>query len=404
MNYVESVAWLYGLEPRGVRLELERLKKALALLGHPERSLRFVHVAGTNGKGSTSAMLERGLRASGWKTGLYTSPHLHRFVERVRIQGRPMSEQKLARYASRMRQLLEAPGAPQLTFFEVATCVAFLMFRDAKCEVVVLEVGLGGRFDATNVIVPEVSVITRVALDHMQYLGRTLPKIAREKAGIIKPRVPVVIGAMDEQAATVIRRVAKQQRARVHAAKAVAVSPSLKGRHQLENAATALTTFDVLHAQGLSISKRARNMAITRTTWPGRLELVRGVPDILFDAAHNPDGCRALAGYLRTLPYDRVVLVFGAMADKDHRRMLRVLAEEVDRFVFTRPNTGRALPPVALQQFADGISIESPKKALAKARSLAGRRGLVVVAGSIFLLSELRAQVLRVRTEPPIPM
>lgn len=219
------------------------MKRALELLSHPEQKLAFVHVAGTNGKGSTCAMLERGLRAAGHRTGLFTSPHLHRFVERIRISGRPISERALARHATEMRALLERNKALHLTFFEVATCIAFLAFRDAKCRIVVLEVGLGGRYDATNVVVPLVSVITRIAMDHMQYLGNTLPKIAREKAGIIKKQVPVVMAAMPPGAARVVRRTAKAKRAPLHEAPTQEVQPALRGRHQLENAATVLATF-----------------------------------------------------------------------------------------------------------------------------------------------------------------
>lgn len=405
MKYQEAVRWLYGLEPRGIRLELDRMKRALEMLGNPERGMKFVHVAGTNGKGSVCAMVERGLRAAGYRTGLYTSPHLHRFVERVRVNGRPMSESKLASRASKIRKFLETPGAPALTFFEVATLLALQTFREAKCEVVVLEVGLGGRLDATNVVTPKVSVITRIAFDHMQYLGNTIESIAREKAGIVKRNVPLVLGVRDSKARRVIERIAKARGAKVIVPDFDERSRvALHGVHQRDNAAIALATLRVLRRRGFRISDDALRKATTQARWPARLELVQGSPTLLFDAAHNPDGCEALATFVHTLPQEPKVLLFAAMSDKDHLGMLRPLDGLFKHVVYAMPSTPRAAEPKALARVRKGKTINDSSKALSEAKRLAGKTGLVVIAGSIFLLAEARAKALGVRTEPPLAM
>ncbi len=405
MTYQEAVRWLYALEPRGVRLELDRMRAALKLAGNPERGMKFVHVAGTNGKGSVCAMIERGLRAAGYRTGLYTSPHLHRFVERIRVNGRPMSETMLARRATKLRAMLERKDAPALTFFEVATLLAFETFRAAGCDVVVLEVGLGGRLDATNVVTPLLTVITHIAFDHMQYLGNTLPRIAREKAGIVKRGVPLVLGVREKGARAAIERVAKAKHAQIITPGVLpSLRVALRGAHQRENAAIAVTTLQQLRTRGLKIPPRAIESALGSVKWPARLELVRGAPSMLFDAAHNPDGCTALAEHLKEMHAKRVVLLFAAMSDKDHEAMLAPLAPLVASIIYTRPDTPRAAAPTTLARVRRGLVIPSPSTALRRARTLAGKDGLVVVAGSIYLLAEVRAKALGVRTEPPIAM
>jgi len=409
MRYREALRFLYALELRGVRLGLLPMKRALALSGHPERTLRFVHVAGTNGKGSVAAMIEAALREGGFRTGLYTSPHVHRFAERIRINGRPIFDQEIEHHVTSLKRLLTGRGAPRLTFFEATTWVALEAFRSHRPDVVVLETGLGGRLDATNVVSPEVSVITSVGMDHEALLGHTLVSIAREKAGIIKRGVPVVVGARQRNVRAVILR-----KARASSAQALLIDrdfraqPSglaLPGVHQLDNAACARAALGLLSDRGFAVSNATTRRAFAAVRWPGRLENVAGRPPVLLDAAHNPDGCKALASYLRALrrPGKRVLL-FGAMTDKNTRAMLKALDGVVDARVYTSTGMTRSEAPSTLASIRPGECTESVRDALRLARRLAGPRGLVVVAGSIFVMAEARRWLLRPRTDPLIAL
>ncbi|MFT3923520.1 MAG: folylpolyglutamate synthase/dihydrofolate synthase family protein [Myxococcales bacterium] len=425
-DYTEATRYLYALAPRGVQLGLERMERALAQRGHPERAFRSLLVAGTNGKGSVAAMLAATLRASGLKVGLYTSPHLHRMVERFRVGGRPISERELARRVSALAPWLEHPDTPPLTFFEVCTLIAFELFRDQRCDVVVLEVGLGGRLDATNVVTPEVSVITCIAMDHADRLGSSIAKIAGEKAGIIKAKVPLVSAVRDPAALRVIRARARSKGAplfqigrdfeaqrgprgyavRVGDNELESVALPLAGDYQADNLACALAALDVLRRRGFALPEAALRRGLRAVRWPGRLELIAGAPSVLLDAAHNPDAARALADHLRSLRerYARVVLLFGVLADKDHQAMLELLLPQVDKVVFATPGTQRALPARELSARWGGLAVQDPLRALGRARRLAGKRGLVVAAGSIFLMSAVRAQLLNEPFDPPIAM
>lgn len=416
MTYEESLRWLYALQPRGIRLELDRMRAALALRGDPQRGLAVVHVAGTNGKGSTSAMIERGLRAAGKKTGLYTSPHLHSFTERIRIGGEPIARDEVARRATEVRAMLETGGAPELTFFEVATLLAFEAFRDARCDVVVLEVGLGGRLDATNVIErPLACAITGIALDHQVYLGGTIAEIATEKAGILKRGVPAVIGRVSDEAwEAIVARAddvgvsalvpADAERSDDGTLRVVSgpwrmahLEVGLAGAHQRDNAAVAAVVLSIL-----GVGERAIREGLAEARWPGRLERIGSA---IVDAAHNPDGARALAEHLRGLPRTGPrVLVFGAMADKAWREMLAILGPEVDRVIAVAPPMPRAERAVAIAEAAGGEIAGSIPEGVDRARALAAEDGLVIVAGSIFVLAEARAHLLGIPSEPPIPM
>jgi dihydrofolate synthase/folylpolyglutamate synthase len=477
----DALRWLYGLEPRGIRLDLDRMRAALAARGQPQRGLRAIHVAGTNGKGSVSACCDAALRAAGLRAGLYTSPHLHRFAERIRVDGRLLGDRALLRRITEIRRFLESPEAPALTFFEATTLLAFEALRDARVDAAVIEVGLGGRLDATNVLdAPLVSVITRIALDHQAYLGDTRAAIAGEKAGIAKAGAPLVLGAREPDVREVVEAAARAVGAGPlwRLGDEVCVEPGrgerfavrtpvgvvrdlrtrLPGAHQRDNAALAVAALHAARARGLSVDDDALRAGLARVRWPARLERVRrGDRTFLFDAAHNPDGCDALAAYLRgpgarlgraplasapsaaaprgAAPLDPVppgaapadaappgaappgaaprrVLLFGAMADKDHAQMLAALAPEVDAIVLTRPATPRAAAAEALARALPRAAAAagaaearpSPRDALARAVELAGPRGLVVVAGSIYLLAEVRAAALGLRADPPIAM
>ncbi len=448
-RYQRALARLYALQARGIRLGATRMQTALALRGHPERGQVFVHVAGTNGKGSVSAMIEACLRAEGYKTGLYTSPHLHRYVERVRIAGRPISEREAT---GRIEELLRAfditdvpsvtavapavmSALPEVTFFELTTLLAIEAFRDHLCDVVVLEVGLGGRLDATNSVPTAVSVITRVARDHTNVLGNSIAGIAREKAGILRRGTPAVIGVREPNARRAIVAEAKRvgvrmaqidrdfcatslpdgrMRVRVGKREVAPIVLALAGAHQLDNVACAVAALDVLSRRGFPVSDRSVKRGLAKVRWPARLELLparsRRYPSFLLDAAHNEDGCAALARFLNArvgtrAPHGKRVLIFGALADKDYRAMLATLAPLMQHVLICEPKVSRAASAAELIRIEKRAQpMPSVAAALKRARQLAGPGGEVVVAGSIFLVADARARLLHARTDPPIRM
>jgi dihydrofolate synthase/folylpolyglutamate synthase len=397
VRYADALEWLYSLQSRGMQPGLARVRRVLALRGHPERRVPSVLVAGTNGKGSVATMIAAGLRG---RVGLFTSPHMHRFVERFRIGGRPVGEARLARAITELKRTLDTRGTPPLTFFEICTVLAFELFQD--CDVIVLEVGLGGRLDATNVVTPLVSVISSIALDHTDWLGPTLAHIAREKAGILKRGVPVVVGTREPEALRVIRARARRLAAPLQCIErdfAPALDAPLPGAFQADNFALARAALRVLPARF-----RAARPNFARVRWPGRLELLPGAPDVLCDAAHNPHAAEALAAHLAQLHYPRRVLLFGAMRDKEHDVMITLLRPHVDAMVFARAHTPRAQAAEVLAERHGGEAFASVPTALVRARKLAGKRGLVVACGSIFLMTEVRAQVLGLRSDPLIAL
>jgi dihydrofolate synthase/folylpolyglutamate synthase len=415
LSYPESVQYLYALGNEiksGAKLGLERMRDLLAGLGHPERSQRFIHVAGTNGKGSTSAMIAAALRQANLNTGLYTSPHLIEPTERIVINGAAITKETFAeaflvvhRVAEEM--LLEERLDAHPSYFETVTAMALLSFRD-RCDVSVIEVGLGGRLDATNVILPELCVITPVAYDHEAYLGNTLTAIAGEKAGILKPGVPVVMAQQQPEAGAAIEERARHLnceliRAEDHplshieadaqGSRFVLDSESyacpLPGRHQLENARAAILASKAL---GLSAEHIAAGLQAVR--WPGRLELVSRRPDFILDGAHNPAGAAALAAYIREFCAGRPVwLVFGAMRDKAVEEVAEQLFPLAGRIIATSPNFTRALRPQAILELSghgEATTAPSIAEAIQLAR-LAPPDAAVFFTGSLFLVGEARA-------------
>jgi dihydrofolate synthase/folylpolyglutamate synthase len=376
-----------------MRLGLEPMRDACARLGHPERAFAAAHVAGTNGKGSVCAMVESIARAHGLRTGLYTSPHLCRFAERIRIDGEPIPDSHLARVLVHVLR-----EAPDVSFFEAATLSAFLAFREAGVDVAILEVGLGGRLDATNVLLrAQAAAITRIAMDHADRLGPTLIDIAREKAGIAKAGLDVVLGPMHPDVRRAIDQVARENGATTSSIEHVpAPAPiGLEGAHQVDNARLATVLGDRLGASREAI---ARGLADVR--WPGRLERIGRH---IIDCAHNPDGALALARYVRSLgvPPERVKLVFGALTDKDWEAMLAELAPLAMSRVFVAPQTGArtAVPPDAMTALWEGESGANLQDALEPAGA-----EIVVVAGSILLVGQTRARLLGLPSDPPVAL
>ena len=407
-----ATAFLFSLERFGMKFGLDNIARLCAALDHPERAFPSIVVAGTNGKGSVTAMADTALRAAGHRSARYTSPHLERLEERFVIDGREVGPDRLEAAAVRVRDAVErlvaSGGLGALpTFFECTTAAAFALFREAAVDVAVLEVGLGGRLDATNIVTPIAAAIVSIDFDHQEQLGDTLASIAAEKAGVIKPGVPVVCGAMADEAMRVIERAAAAANAplvraggdEALAARIAALPLSLAGAHQRANAAVALRLLETIDADrrhGVRIPERARLDGLTTTAWPGRLEtIVAGGRPILLDAAHNPAGARALASYLSSQAPQGVTMIFAAMKDKSVAGMLRELAPAVRTLICTTAPTPRAMPAADLAAAAaaiglGGAAIDDPMQAIARARTLPDP---IVVAGSIFLIGAVRGRL-----------
>ena len=429
MTYTEATEFLFSLRRFGWRLGLETIQRLLDLLGNPQQGMPSIHIGGTNGKGSTAAMLAAILQAGGRRTGLYTSPHLLDFTERIRVNGCPIGEVEVTLLTARFMALCAAhfapfptPNAPSdrlphPTFFELTTAMAFQSFRQEATETAVVEVGLGGRFDATNVITPQVSVVTNVSLEHQEYLGRTLAEIAGEKAGIVKPGVPVVTATRGD-AYEVIRQAAVDRRApliSIHEAYTWTIQESglagqtfdlagparryaglripLAGRHQTENAVAAIAAAEVLEAQGFRIGETAISHGLERANWPGRLQSVSDRPQILLDGAHNPAGAQALAAFVaeHRSGLNRLILVFGVLRDKDWEAMLAPLGRLADQVILTHPPADRGADPhdlVAADRYCPKVEIATdPGEGVALARSVAHPEDTILVTGSLYTVA-----------------
>jgi dihydrofolate synthase/folylpolyglutamate synthase len=410
---------LLALEAFGIKLGLENITRLCEALGHPERSFASLHVAGTNGKGSVTAMAHAALVAAGVRAARYTSPHLTDITERFVIGNSAIDRDAFDAAAEDVLNCadrLQAAGILRVapTFFEATTAIAFELFRRAEVEVAVIEVGLGGRFDATNVITPVAAAITTIGLDHMEHLGSTIEQIAFEKAGIIKPGITVVTGALPDEALRVVRAIAAERGARVvdaaedvdmqvemrdGRARVTIATPqaryepatlALRGTHQVGNALTTVRLLEVAAGAGVRITSAAIEQGLASAEWPARLEVIEFADGrrVLLDAAHNVEGAAALASYLRQWHPDRPPLVIGVMRDKDVEGILRVLLPEVSAVIATAAPTPRALPADDLaRRIAGARAIADPMVALEHALAMSGT---VCVAGSIFLAGAVR--------------
>jgi dihydrofolate synthase/folylpolyglutamate synthase len=412
VNYPDSVQFLYSLgnEIKTAKLGLDRIRAVLQALGRPQDRLRFVHVAGTNGKGSTCAMIESALRAANLRTGLFTSPHLAEPTERIRIDGRPISADRFAQAFDRVHAASTLDD--HTTYFETVTAMALLVFAEERVDMVVLEVGLGGRLDATNVVSPDLSVITPVDFDHEAFLGKSLESIAGEKAGILKPGVPAVFARQRPEAARVLDQRAAElsipvartadwsvrdldidprgSRFRLTGGRELRLTCPLAGEHQVENAVTAAVAL-----ARLGIGDSAIESGIARARWPGRLERVSERPEIILDGAHNPAGARALAAYIdRFYAHRRVRLIYGAMRDKAIDEISGVLFPRARQVIVTAPQQARALSPEALRDIGAHPNMRTApnlRDALALVVEDASPEDVVFITGSLFLVAEARA-------------
>lgn len=365
MTYQEAIEFLEISNWMGSRLGLSRVRQLLHLAGDPQNRMQCIHIAGTNGKGSTAAMLASVLQEAGYQTGLYTSPHLRRYNERIRIAGEDVSDEELCRAAEILEQCVEQMD-DRPTVFERITALAFVCFARAGCDVVVLEVGMGGRLDATNVIDdPACSVLCHIDLDHTEVLGDTLEQIAEEKAGIIKAGCPAVAQCQSEEALSVFRRTCEALNSPLTVTDPALLQVrdrSLEGQtfdyrnrknltiplianYQLVNGMGVLDTVDVLQQKGWHISEEALRAGLQKTRWAGRFQVLQKDPLMIIDGAHNPDGANQLAHCLATYLKDRkITFLMGVMADKDYRQMIRTVAPFAKAFVTVTPNSSRSLP------------------------------------------------------------
>ena len=416
MNITEALQYIDGTQWFGSKPGLERTEALLDKLGRPQDRLKYIHIAGTNGKGSCAAMLASILKAAGYRTGLYTSPYLFRFHERMQINGEPVSDEALAELVTRIRPLAEAMD-DHPTEFELITAAALLWFAEEHCDIVVLEVGLGGRLDATNVIAPpEAAVLMNIGLDHTAVLGDTLEQIAAEKAGILKPGCEAVAYQQQESVLEVFRQKAREVGAGLHVADFSQLVPefdslegqsftyrgepyalALLGDHQLRNAAVVLETVEVLRSRGWRISREAVEHGLYATAWPARFEPVSEEPPFIVDGGHNPQCAESVRrNLLHYFPESRRVLLVGVLRDKDYPALFDILNEAADAWVCVTPNSERALPAAELGKFLERYGkpvtvCESIPDGVETAREQAGEDGMACAVGSLYMAGAVRA-------------
>ena len=415
MSYEETLSHIFSRGRFGIKPGLERIRHLLRQLGDPHRGLRVVHIAGTNGKGSTAAFLSSILRAAGIRTGLYTSPHLIRFTERIRIDGMEIEEKAVTDLAGRVI----AAASPDTTFFELVTAMAFLHFAEQHVDVAIMEAGMGGRWDATNVADGALSVITPISLDHCEYLGSTLAEIAAEKSGIIKPGAAVVVAPQDPAAKNTIVARARETESRTVSwdddfaaawhGKTIdyrglslpldGLSLGIGGRYQAVNAACAMAAAELLAGKGFPVSPLHLRRGVREANWPGRMEMIGTSPRVLLDGAHNPAGVAALQEALADVPFHRLLLVVGVMGDKDVEAILAPLFPLAQHIFAVAPALERALPSRRLAELcrsrnAPCTDAGSVAAGLAAARAEARPDDLVLVCGSLFTVGEARAILL----------
>ncbi|MBU1318021.1 MAG: bifunctional folylpolyglutamate synthase/dihydrofolate synthase [candidate division Zixibacteria bacterium] len=419
MKYSEAIGFLLNLELFGIKLGLTNITKFLDRLGNPQESYQTVHVAGTNGKGSTVAMIEAMLVENGYKVGKYTSPHLVEYRERFRINKQKLSEEYVAGFVADHKEFIRSE---RITFFETATALALQSFKDEQVDFGVVEVGLGGRLDATNVLMPAVSAITQIALDHLHVLGNTLEKIAAEKAGIIKEGIPVVTSATDETALAVLSRTAAERGSLMmrlipddhyrvietaightrfsyssNGDKPIEYTTNMPGRHMAENASLALLALDTLHKSGAVDRVSANSQGLRNVQWPGRFHMIEGRRKQIFDVAHNPHGMKALADTLDSLfPGQRFVVVLGVLQRPDFEDFFAQLARFTRYLVICRPVTDRAaeMEELVRNAIAFGLEfavIEKSIEAYELAVERSGDDPNIVITGSHYTLGEIYA-------------
>lgn len=421
MSYQETLSYLFGLQKFGIKFGLSNISRLLELVGDPQKILKTVHVAGTNGKGSTAATIASIMKEAGYKVGLYTSPHLIDFTERIKISGKEIEEGEVVRLTECIRSKIQdsefKDELERITFFEFTTAMALLYFKEKEVDIAVMETGMGGRLDATNVIRPLVSVITNISVEHKEYLGDTIEAVAFEKAGIIKDGVPLITGVEQPAAFQVIERVCNEKGAPLYSLgrdfsfqrkgsntflyngikeSFDALTLNLRGGHQFQNASIAIAAVEMLREKGFTISPEALIDGIGKVSWPGRLETISQSPMIILDGAHNPAGADVLSRAIKEeLKFNRLYLVLGIMADKEVEGIISPLAPLAHEVILSRPKYERAsnpsdLLPLTKRYNINSTAFEELRDAIDYARSKAGSEDLIIVSGSLFTVGEAR--------------
>ena len=426
-TYTEALDYIYDLTKYGIKLGLNNIKYLLFLLGDPHKKIKIIHVAGTNGKGSTASFISSILQSDGYKVGLYTSPHLVDFTERININNKQINRKKVSELLERIKPFIEkvaqTPSYGHPTFFEVITSLAFLYFFEEQVDFLVLEVGLGGRLDATNVCEPLISVITHIDYDHMDKLGNSLEEITREKGGIIKPERTVISSKQYREAQNEIKRIADEKNSLIYSSgkeinyeivksdiKGVVfdlegiyhnfknLHTPLLGRHQADNATTAIAAVEALKISGIDISQKAIRAGLEKVKWTGRLEVIQNNPTLLLDGAHNPNGVKIMLQALEEIfSYQRLILVLGICTDKDYKKMIQILAPNADLIIATKAKTPRAAPPQTIvkeaAQYINENKIMVTKnipQAINCALSNSKEDDLICITGSLYTVGEAK--------------
>lgn len=418
-DYQRSLDYLYGLEKFGMIFGLVQVKKILEAIGNPHKAIQAIHIGGTNGKGSTAAMMASILQQEGYRVGLYTSPHLIRFTERIKVNGKEIEEQEVAALTGWMKEMIEAADiTPPFTFFDFTTAMALLYFSQKTVDVAILEVGLGGRLDSTNVVDPLLSVVTNITRDHEDVLGKGILKIAQEKAGIIKEERPFITAATQPQVLRLFSKICRERKASyfevgkdfqyVRAGerefhyeglhrKLWGVSINLSGPHQVVNATTALGAMEVLEELGYAVSTPAMMEGLRVVEWPGRLEMVSSSPRVILDGAHNPAGALALKESLeKEFQFRRLILLMGILGDKDIEGVLHTVAPLADHIILSKPHVERAAPVSSLHQALGqngkkAEMVEDLEEAIKKGLSITGKEDLLCITGSLYMVGEAKA-------------
>ncbi len=426
MNYRETMDYIKNTAKFGSNYGLARTEKILELLGNPEKKIKCIHVAGTNGKGSTAIMITKILREAGYNVGMYTSPFLEQFEERIQINGENILKEELALVVTKLSKVVdkvEKLGYEHPTEFEIITCAAFLYFYEKNIDFVVLEVGLGGRLDSTNVIDPLLCVIASISYDHMNILGNTLKEIASEKAGIIKKNKSVILYPQEDESEEVIEEIARANNALLikvdeNSARFIEVrnissklyqhieirtkndsydiTLSLLGQHQLLNCSTAIHCIEELIHLGVKVEKKDIIAALKSVEWKGRLEVLENAPLVVIDGAHNRDGIKKLSESIGTyFKYKKLVLILGILADKEVEKMVEVISKRAERIITVTPHSNRAelskdLEIVVKKYNPNCESVDEYKEAFLKAKQYCNKDDLLLVAGSLYMIGDMR--------------
>jgi len=390
MKLDNTTEYLYGLQKFGIKLGLDNISRIMSTLGNPEKKLKIIHIAGTNGKGSCCAMIDSILQQAGYKVGRYTSPHLVKFNERITINNINITDAELISITKKIRESISKEIIP--TFFEFTTAMAFLYFKKENVDFAIMEVGLGGRYDATNITIPLVSIITSISKDHTIHLGKTIKKIAREKAGIIKEKIPVITSTKGT-ALKVIKDICIKNKSALTIAKKTDsrnYQPPLQGDYQKLNTAIVIKTIEILD---LDIDKSTIKQGLKNTKWPGRLEFIEN--NLLLDCAHNPESFKELEKFItqKSSKFKKINLILGILKDKDYKRMIKEISPILDLVIITEPKDKNALKAELIEKEIKKYKIpfritKNIRDAIKQGRKITTNKDLLVISGSIYLLGE----------------